>query len=439
MTMIKRSIRVISELILYGMTAGPVVWFVVVDGVQYHTAADGLRSLGRLAGITGLAWLLLAMFLSIRLPGLDRPLGGLIRIWHIHHWLGAASFLLLLLHPLLLALAATPAGPAAILSTLAPPFAHWPLWAGWLALLLMMAFLAPTFSFFGEPDYQRWKALHLLSGLAGLSGLVHAIALTRTLTEAQAFWLWGGLGVLAAAAITWRKVLSPVFARRPYQITRVAARARGVVEISLASKGKKLDHLPGQFVYVTPQDPGLRAGRCEEHPYTISSAPHEEELRIAVKNLGDASGALLDVAVGSTALVEGPYGQFLPAASQAPTLWIGGGIGLTPFVSAARALAERSRQVNTQLVYCANDRSRAYFLDELNTISERVPGFTVHTHYFAKEGALTKSYLQAQVPDFTNRQVFICGPLPLINLSRQLLLAAGLPRSRITSEEFTLL
>lgn len=437
--MIRRSIRVTSKLLVSAIAAGPVVWFAVAGGFQYHTSADSLRSLGRLAGITGLVWLLLAMLLSIRIPGLDRPLGGLTRVWHIHHHLGAASFLLLLLHPLLLALAATPAGPAAILSTLAPPLAHWPLWTGWLALLLMMAFLAPTFAFFGEPDYQRWKALHLLSGLAGLAGLVHAVALTRTLTETQAFWLWGGLGVLAAAAITWRKVLSRVFACRPYRIIQVVALARGVVEISLASKGKKLDHLPGQFIYVTPQDPGLRAGRGEEHPYTISSAPHEQELRIAVKNLGDASGSLLDVSVGSTALVEGPYGQFLPAASQEPTLWIGGGIGLTPFVSAARALAETGRQVNTQLVYCANDRSRAYFLDELNTLAERLPGFTVHAHYFESQGALTTSYLLAQVPDYADREAFICGPLPLIKLARHLLLAAGLPRSRITSEDFTLL
>ena len=265
------------------------------------------------------------------------------------------------------------------------------------------------------------------------------MALTRTFSGAEAFWLWGGLGILGATAVTWRKILSPIFARKPYRITRVVTLARGVVEISLTSLGKRLNYEPGQFVYLTPQDPGLRAGQGEEHPYTISSAPHESELRIAIKNLGDASGALLDVAVGSSALVEGPYGQFLPAANQHPTLWIGGGIGLTPFISAARAMAEAGAPTNTQLVYCANDPSRAYFLDEFTAISEGVQGFTVHAHYFATEGALTSTWLAAQVPDFAQRRAFICGPLPLIALAHQLLSQAGVAQSRIVSEEFTLL
>ncbi|MEQ9005205.1 MAG: ferric reductase-like transmembrane domain-containing protein, partial [Pseudomonadales bacterium] len=367
----------------------------------------------------------------------DMPFGGLLRLWRIHHWLGAASFVALLLHPLLASLARAADGPAAVLATLTPPPGYWPVWVGWAALLVMMAFMAPTFSFFGRPEYQRWKWLHRLSGLAAALGLLHAWPLTAALPTPAAFWWWAGLGALATAAMGWRIALSRWLGRRAYVITEVTPLAPRVVELTLA--GPPLEHHPGQFVYLTPFDSLLDAGRGEEHPYTLSSAPGEPHLRIAIKDLGDASRALLDVTPGSRAAVEGPYGRFLPTASRDPALWIGGGIGMTPFVSAARALDAAGGAVDTHLIYCANDPSRAYFLAELEAIVRRVDGLVLHAHFFAEEGPLTAAFLAHRVPDLDQRRVLVCGPQPLIDLSRALARDAGVPTSRFLSEEFDLL
>lgn len=400
-------------------------------------AAAWLRSLGRAAGVAGFAWLLLAMILSMRLPRTDHALGGLLRVWRIHHLLGAASFLLLMLHPLLLALAAVPGGPTAVLATLSPPLGAWPTWSGWGALLVMMLFLAPSFSFWGAPVYQRWKMLHRLSAVALALGLLHAVALSRSIGPGAAAWIWGALAGLAAAAFLWRIALSRWLARRRYHITRVESLADRVVELTL--DGPRLRYDAGQFVYFTPLDPGLRAGRGEEHPYSLVSAPHESSLRIAVKDLGDASGALMDVAEGSEATVEGPYGRFLRSHHREPALWIGGGIGITPFVSAAREFAVLDEAVDVHLIYCANDPSRAYYLAELEAIAERQPGFLVHAHYFADEGPLTEGFIEARVPDFRRRESYVCGPTPLLDLADSTLRRAGVPRRRITMEEFDLL
>jgi predicted ferric reductase len=210
-----------------------------------------------------------------------------------------------------------------------------------------------------------------------------------------------------------------------------------VVELSFT--GPPLGFEAGQFVYLTPLDPALRAGRGEEHPYTLAGAPAEPALRIAVKDLGDASHALLDVSPGSRALVEGPYGRFLPARRGERALWIGGGIGLTPFVSAARSFARSEDPDDVQLVYCANDPSRAYYLEELRAIAAGAAGFGVHVHYFDDEGPLSAGYLRAAVPDYPQRTAYACGPLPLLDLVRRLLRESGVPRRRISTEEFDLL
>lgn len=405
-----------------GLPADPAAW---------------LRALGSAAAILGFAWLLLAMILSARLPRVDGALGGLLTQWRIHHFLGAASFVLLMLHPILLALAAVPRGPAAVLATLTPAAGAWAVWAGWGALLVMMVFLAPSFSFFGAPDYQRWKWLHRLSVIAIVLGLLHALALPGAFAPAAAAWIWGGLGALAVAAYLWRLLLSRWLARRRYRISRVDALAERIVELTL--EGPPLRYHAGQFVYLTPLDPGLRAGRGEEHPFSLVSAPREPALRIAIKHLGDASGALMNVAEGSEATVEGPYGRFRPLRHGQPALWIGGGIGIAPFVSAARAMAAFEDHVDVHLIYCAQNVSRAYYLPELQRIAGQQPGFHVHAHFFADQGPLTVDFIRSHVPDFQRRASYVCGPAPLLDLTERILRKAGVSRRRVTMEEFALL
>jgi predicted ferric reductase len=249
--------------------------------------------------------------------------------------------------------------------------------------------------------------------------------------------LWGGFGALALFAFLWRTRLSRRWSRKPYVIAKVHRLAQGVVGLTL--DGPPMEFRAGQFVYLTPQDPTLPSGRAEEHPYAIVSAPHEPALRVDIKDLGDASHALLDVTPGSRALIEGPYGRFLPAQHRQPALWIGGGIGLTPFVSAARSFARAGGSVDVQLIYCANDPSRAYYREELQAIAAHQPGFSVHTHYFAELGPLSIEFLRSVVPDHARRAAYVCGPLPLLALVRRLLQESGVPRRRITTEEFNLL
>lgn len=399
-----------------------------------------LDFLGRACGIVGLVALLLATALSARIPGFDQYFGGLTQLWKTHHRLGAVSLLLLLLHPLLLALAASEGRPGAALELLFPAIANWPLWSGWFALLLMMLFLAPSFHFFGKPDFARWKRLHRLAGPAVLLALLHSAQYGRTLPGPLQLSLWVVLGLLALSAMVWHFGLSRRFGRRRYAVERVTMVANNLVELVLEPVGRrKLVYEAGQFVYLTPYDPALTAGHGEEHPYTLSSSPLEKNLRIAIKDLGDASRAIQSIRPGSRVTVEGPYGRLFPPDAPASQLWIAGGIGITPFLGRARHLERVGDAVDICLIYCVQDEARARFLDELQQIGQTLAGFRVVPHFFYRQGPLDSSYLEQHVPDLERRAVFICGPVELDRLARRLARNAGVSRRDLHSEEFELL
>lgn len=398
---------------------------------------DTLAFAGRAAGILGLSSLLVAGIISVRIPGFDLWFGGLTQLWKVHHVLGAAAFVLVMAHPLLLAFASARVSIQAAAAVLFPYPVSWSVWAGWAAFAALTVFLAPTFWFFGQPEYQRWKALHALSGVAIVLGVAHAVPLGRSLAGNWGKTIWLGYGALALAAFVYRKFVAPLTARKTYTVVNARTIARDVVELTLAPEKELLSYRVGQFVYLTPLDPGLASGRNEEHPYTVSSSPRDPALRVAIKDVGDATHTLQTVAAGGKALVEGPYGDFFPVKKRTDgELWIAGGIGLAPFLSRARALAPEDK-VDVHLIYCVQDETRAHFLSELEAIVVKIPGFRLWKHFFYREGPLSGAFMSACCPDFPSREIYVCGPPPLITAARRELRRHGVPGSRIHTEDFT--
>jgi predicted ferric reductase len=399
--------------------------------------ADPVTAVVRVTGILALAMALVSGALSVRLPGLDRAFGGLTRLWQLHHLLGFGALVLTLAHVIALALGALAISRRLPVQTLFPAAAAIEVWLGWAALIGMLIFLAPSFKFFGEPHYQRWKWVHLTVAPATLLlALVHGFRLSP---DAASWW---ALGALAIGSVAWRRVGTLLAGRVAYTVASVTPLADDVVEIGFEAAGRPLQHRPGQFVYLTPMDPALTAGRGEEHPFTISSAPGDPVLRMGVKALGDASRALLRIAPGTRAWIEGPYGDFFERIEpRRYELWLGGGIGITPFVGGLRARArdEGRGAGHVHLFYLAANEARAYYLDELRRAGDGMESVVITPHYFEQSGPIATDFLAAHCPDFAEREIYVCGSPPMLAHLRALLRAHGIPEHRIHSEEFTLL
>ncbi len=79
------------------------------------------------------------------------------------------------------------------------------------------------------------------------------------------------------------------------------------------------------------------------------------------------------------------------------------------------------------------------FAEDLEEIAARVPGFTLHWHYFYRYGPLDERFLRERCPDFARRRMFVCGPPPLLALARSIAHRAGVPGASVEVEEFDLL
>ena len=109
-------------------------------------------------------------------------------------------------------------------------------------------------------------------------------------------------------------------------------------------------HDAGQFAFVNFDD--VEAA----HPFTITSAWQNDGLLLfSIKGLGDYTRTLASsLHVGQGVVVEGPYGRFNFQGEGGRQIWIGGGVGVTPFIARLKQLARAGRSDPIDLFYATN-------------------------------------------------------------------------------------
>jgi ferredoxin-NADP reductase/ferredoxin len=237
---------------------------------------------------------------------------------------------------------------------------------------------------------------------------------------------------------------------RNLEVAKRVVESRDVVSLHLISAdGSSLPpFVPGQFL--TFRLPG-RAGRPVPRNYSISSDPADlSQYRISVKREpeGMGSGYMHDaMKVGASIEAIGPRGDFgLDPVSTRPVLLLAGGIGITPLLAMAHALArDGSRPVF--LFHACRDGAVQPFRTELADLAKAAANLSVFTllerataedrnsPHFAGEGRVTRALLRETLP-LDGYQAYLCGPQPFMQATFEALVSLGLPESRIAYEFF---
>jgi predicted ferric reductase len=398
-------------------TVVPVIW----------TLPEGLglaRSLGIVLGWAGCGLLLASLLLMLRERRLAEGLGGLERMYRWHHWAGMAAYVLLLAHPLLLAADAWPNDRHLAWQSLSPFSQGWPVWLGWLSLLLLMAGLAVTFE--KRIPYRTWRWLHVGLGLAVLFGLLHLVLLGID----EPVW---PILVLAAFFLGWRIVREDFgLAARPFVVQAVKVVAKDMVEIALKPLGEVVAVKPGQFVLVAFFSGPTFRGCGEFHPFTVSAVGAGGEMQIGVKALGDCTQKIQSIEPGVMARVHGAFGEFLTDRPSSPQLWVAGGIGITPFLAQLRA---RPLSQKTLLLYLYRSNADAAFLQEIQALAANDSNLSLCAVATGKD----VPDLNTILPDATalaQHDCYLCGPPGLVAGLRKALSGRGISPRHIHFENF---
>lgn len=202
--------------------------------------------------------------------------------------------------------------------------------------------------------------------------------------------------------------------------------------------GSTLSYRPGQFLTLSiPTDRDGGAARC----YSLSSSPAlEEKAKVTVKRTidGYASNWICDHVVAGTVLdVLKPSGTFTPKHLDDDFLLFAGGSGITPVLSILKT-ALHSGTGSVALVYANRDPDSIIFRDELGALSDAYGERLTVVHWLESvDGLPSAAGVAAAVAEHGNRQSFICGPGPFMDLVSSALADAGVPNDHVHVERFT--
>lgn len=404
----------------------------------------------QLSGVLGIGVMSLAMVLAARPDMVEPELGGFERVNQLRDWLAIAGLALSCAHWLIagvaqwlvglgLAEGVPPALPAELpedsvqhfllqQQPLAASIGAWVFYAALLGLVLLLIKRLP----------RRGLGNHIqrLLALAYLALVWHALVLLQ-------FDDWSsGLGLVMAVVMGLGSVAAVLVligrggtAQRP-SVGRLIDCVRSdppegltlVVEI----EGQWTGYAPGQLVLATLSPDDI------PQPFTIASAWHGDRLsRLIVKSLGgdsSAQGAPVECLPAGTLLkLEGPLGRF-DFQGQPRQIWVGGDIGIIPFVNRLQAMGSTPDGTTIDLFHTTSTYD-ATAIERLRRQAEAA-NVRLHVLWDACDGQLDAQRIARLVPDWREADVWYCGPADLGQDLEQGLRDLGLPRTRFHQELF---
>jgi predicted ferric reductase len=417
--------------LLHGWTAWEALQPRLLEGIRFGAGDknDPLYELGTSTGFYALLLGWLNFLTATRWRRIEQLFGGLDRVYRVHGLLGRWAFVLLWLHLLLLSLQALP--DSGLLATYLVPGLDLSYTLGVLSVAGFSGLIAVTL--WVRLNYQRWLATHAWMGIPFMLAGAHAIVV-------QGDWyLWLiTLSGAAAWAVTLRyRKLGP---QRHGQVSTVVD-AGGIVDVTVRLD-QRHDYRAGQFVYfgITRSQAGLPA---ELHPFSLSAILDERTVRLSMRQLGDYTRQLPQLRAGDGIVLYGAYGAFGDAALQrsGPTVWLAGGIGITPFLALLRELARRGGPAGpTLLIWSVRSAQDARYLAEIERLAAQCTNLRVVLHDTAQDGLINAERVRALWGrEWTAESaVLLCGPPVMMTALRRGLRAQGLTGGQIISEEFAM-
>lgn len=238
------------------------------------------------------------------------------------------------------------------------------------------------------------------------------------------------------------KLINPLWSSRELRGRIVEVRQESRDSATLVIKpgwGFSFDYQPGQYIGIGV----LVDGRWRWRSYSLTSVPRSTGVRtitITVKAMpeGFLSTHLVGgVRPGTVVRLAAPRGDFImPDPPPSSVLFLTAGSGITPVMSMLRTLARRKQVTDVLHLHSAPLAADVLFADELADMARNHPGYRLITRATRAQGRLDLNRIADEVPDWRDRQTWICGPESMIDGAEKHWAANGIAE-KLHIERFT--
>jgi predicted ferric reductase len=402
--------------------------------------SNTLRYFSQIFALLGIVLLAQNYLLSTRLRILEKYYGGLDKLYKTHDFIGKSAFLLIILH--LLSLLLFYSNNYEIFITLIIPFissGSVPKTFGILSLYSYVILIFFTIVKF--LPYHIWKFTHSLIGIPFFFGAIHAFGAESDVKYFFPLQLWIGFWIFVGISSYIYKLLlyKYIGPKKLYSVTDIIDKGQKIYELHLEPKSHRLNYEPGEFVFVSfINNEWINS---HSHPFTVSSSPHLENIRISFKEVGDYTSKLKLAQKGDLVNIYGSYGEFSsyvfsPYKKQ---IWIAGGIGITPFLSMLGYEVLNKDKKDINIYYSVRNKEELVYDNEINDLIKQSDDNIKHfRHTTSSDSRLSAAKIINDIGKDNIQQylILMCGPDAMMRSLQKQFISHGISKDMIVFEEF---
>ena len=210
---------------------------------------------------------------------------------------------------------------------------------------------------------------------------------------------------------------------------------------SIKAEKQNFDYKPGQYVMIE-----LETGDEENiHPLSIASSPTEDFLLFSTKiSESPFKKIFCSLKVGDKIKIKGPFGAFVLKEDAKEIVFLGGGIGITPFRSMIQYATDKKLPIKLILLYSNRTPDEICYKDEWPLMEKQNPNLNVintitddAVNWSGRKGRIDEKMIKEFVNDFNNAIFYTCGPPAMVDGLSQLLKSMNVPQANTKIEKFT--
>jgi len=409
--------------------------------------ADLTLVVGRLTGLLAVFFVLMQFVLIGREVWIEK-LFGLDRLAKVHRLNGYLSMGLIVVHLVFLTISYAVSAKVPVWQQSMNFFQNYPdVGQAMFSFVLFIVVVVSSITIARKHyKYETWYFVHLITYLAVLLAWGHQLKNGGDFLFSNKWFInyWYLMYGFVLVNFAWYRFVRPLrnFAKYSFVVDQVVEETADSWSVYIKASKGGLDRFgiaPGQFMSVRFLQKGFW---YQSHPFSLSMVPKDNCLRVTIKKLGDYTAKIAQLTKGTKVMVEGPFGLFkAQKGDKNKYLFVAGGVGITPI----RALIEQVAVKNDViLLYCNRTLKEAILRKELGELSEQFH-FTIYDilsaepDFQGEKGYLDQDKVARLVKDVKDRQVYMCGPGPMMEIMKKTLVDDfALNKSQIHFDIFSL-